>query len=60
VGLEERAYQLASTLMHLGFFANVSTFPAVPKRQAGIRVALTVHQHLDDVRELVERLALPC
>lgn len=57
VGPEERAYELASSLMHAGYFANVATYPAVPRRQAGIRVALTVHQHLDDIRDLVGRLS---
>src|SRR4051812_31419375 len=37
VGLEERAYDLAASLMAEGYFTNVATYPAVPKGQAGIR-----------------------
>jgi 7-keto-8-aminopelargonate synthetase-like enzyme len=60
IGAEESAYVRAAHLMHGGFFANVATYPAVPKGQAGIRVAITVHQRLEDIRELVERLVIPC
>src|SRR5262249_39847078 len=60
VGAEERAYVLATRLMNDGYFANVAPYPAVPRGGAGIRVAITVHQELDDLRGLVERLAVPC
>jgi len=60
VGAEDRAYDLAASLMTDGYFANVATFPAVPKGRAGIRVALTIHHRLPDIRSLVERLAVAC
>jgi 7-keto-8-aminopelargonate synthetase-like enzyme len=57
VGSEEQTYLAAAELMKQGYFANTATFPAVPWRHAGLRIALTVHQRLEDIRGLVDRLA---
>jgi 7-keto-8-aminopelargonate synthetase-like enzyme len=57
VGAENNTYVAAAELMKQGYFANVATFPAVPWRQSGLRIALTVHQRLDDIHGLVDRLA---
>ena len=57
VGPEDKTYLAAAELMKRGYFANVATFPAVPWRRAGLRIALTVHQRLDDIRGLVDQLA---
>jgi 7-keto-8-aminopelargonate synthetase-like enzyme len=53
VGAEERALELGSALAAAGFFTNLSVFPAVPRRRAGIRVMLTTHHTEDDVVDLV-------
>jgi 7-keto-8-aminopelargonate synthetase-like enzyme len=53
VGAEEATYRLATALMGEGYFANIAVFPAVSQGRAGLRVALTVHQTLEDVRGLM-------
>ena len=39
--------------MRRGFFPNAAFFPAVGMKRAGIRLTLTLHQTLDDIRALV-------
>ncbi|MEO6600399.1 MAG: aminotransferase class I/II-fold pyridoxal phosphate-dependent enzyme [Polyangiaceae bacterium] len=56
IGAEEQALDRASDLIESGFFTNLSVFPAVPRRRAGIRVMLTTHHTDEDVRELVSAL----
>jgi 7-keto-8-aminopelargonate synthetase-like enzyme len=56
-GETELTYRLAADLMSDGFFVNTAGFPAVSKGQAGLRIALTIHQTLDDVRALVDAIA---
>jgi 7-keto-8-aminopelargonate synthetase-like enzyme len=60
IGSEADAMDIGECLMSEGYFANVAVHPAVPKRRAGIRVALTVHQTLDDVRDIVGVLSSLC
>ncbi|HWZ91542.1 MAG TPA: aminotransferase class I/II-fold pyridoxal phosphate-dependent enzyme, partial [Polyangiaceae bacterium] len=57
VGAEERALELGSALITAGFFTNLSVFPAVPRRRAGIRVMLTTHHSEEDIVSLVRALA---
>ncbi len=57
VGAEEDAVERASALTDAGFFANLSVFPAVPRRRAGIRVMLTTLHTEEDVVRLVQALA---
>jgi 7-keto-8-aminopelargonate synthetase-like enzyme len=54
VGAEEQALDRASVLSEAGFFTNLSVFPAVPRRRAGIRVMLTTHHTEADVVGLVQ------
>ena len=56
-GGSEATYQLAGDLMSDGFYTNTAVFPAVSKQQGGLRVALTLHQTLDDVRGLIDAIA---
>ena len=60
IGSEADAMDITERLMSEGFYANVAVFPAVSKGRAGIRVALTVHQTLDDVRDIVGALSSLC
>ena len=57
VGAEEDALERGSALADAGFFTNLSVFPAVPRRRAGIRVMLTTHHTEEDVVRLVQALA---
>ncbi len=56
-GDNSATYQLASRLMSEGFYTNTAVFPAVSKQHGGLRVALTLHQTPDDVRDLVDAIA---
>jgi 7-keto-8-aminopelargonate synthetase-like enzyme len=56
-GGDHATYRMAAALMKEGFYANTATFPAVSQDRGGLRVSLTVHQTLDDVRGLVDAVA---
>ncbi len=57
VGLPRVARNLAARLMADGFYTNISHFPAVPMKQAGIRFTLTRHQRPDDLAALADAFA---
>jgi 7-keto-8-aminopelargonate synthetase-like enzyme len=57
VGSDEATYRMVSHLMDEGYFTNTALFPAVSRGQGGVRIALTVHHTLDDIRGLVDALA---
>src|SRR6185369_7194359 len=56
-GSHEATYRTAGALMKEGFYANTALFPAVSHGRGGVRVSLTVHQTLDDIRGLVDAVA---
>ncbi|HEY2408773.1 MAG TPA: aminotransferase class I/II-fold pyridoxal phosphate-dependent enzyme [Polyangiaceae bacterium] len=56
-GPEELATELAQSAFDAGYYANLSMFPAVPRRRAGMRVMLTTHQTEQDIVGLVTALA---
>jgi len=57
VGDNDATYALVADLMRGGFYLNTAVFPAVPRGHGGLRVALTIHQTLDDIRGLVDAIA---
>jgi 7-keto-8-aminopelargonate synthetase-like enzyme len=57
VGDNPTTYRMAGDLMKQGFYANTAVFPAVPAGRGGLRVAITLHQTLDDIRDLVDEIA---
>lgn len=54
VGLPRVARNLAARLLNDGFYTNISHFPAVPMRKAGVRFTLTRHQQAEDVTALAD------
>lgn len=56
IGEEQTAIDVAATLMERGFFVNVAYYPAVPRRRAGIRVMLNLHQRLSDIEALAHEI----
>jgi 7-keto-8-aminopelargonate synthetase-like enzyme len=44
-------------LQEAGYFVNTASFPAVPVKRSGIRIAITAHQTEDDVIGLVRAVA---
>ena len=57
IGDGDATYSVAAALMRDGFYTNPAVFPAVSQSQGGLRVALTLHQTLDDIRGLVDAIA---
>jgi 7-keto-8-aminopelargonate synthetase-like enzyme len=57
VGDEAVTIELAALLLARGYYVNVAYYPAVPRRRAGLRVVLNVHQRPDDIRSLVSDVA---
>ena len=53
LGLPAVAQDVTRALLDDGFYTNLAMFPAVPMKHAGVRMTLTVHHTLDDVRALV-------
>jgi 7-keto-8-aminopelargonate synthetase-like enzyme len=56
-GDSDTTFRIAADLMRDGFYLNTAVFPAVTKGQGGLRIALTLHQTLDDIRDLVDAIA---
>jgi 7-keto-8-aminopelargonate synthetase-like enzyme len=57
LGLPTLTHDVLQRLVDDGHYTNFGTFPAVPMKHTGVRVTLTLHHTLDDVRALVESLA---
>lgn len=57
MGESDVTYRMAADLMRDGFYVNTAVFPAVTKAQGGLRIALTVHQTLQDIHDLVDAIA---
>lgn len=57
VGWTRVAHNLMHRLMKDGFFPNIVGFPAVPLKQAGMRITITLHHTENDIRSLVDALA---
>jgi 7-keto-8-aminopelargonate synthetase-like enzyme len=57
LGSEETAMALAADLQSVGYFVNVSVFPAVARGHAGVRLVFTRHLRREDVVGLVDELS---
>jgi 7-keto-8-aminopelargonate synthetase-like enzyme len=57
VGDERSTIELAATLLEHGHYVNVAYYPAVPRRRAGMRIVLNVHQLPTDISSLVSDIA---
>lgn len=56
-GDNDTTYQIVGELMDEGFYVNTAVFPAVSAGNGGLRIALTTHQTLDDIRALIDAIA---
>jgi 7-keto-8-aminopelargonate synthetase-like enzyme len=57
VGDDEATGVLARLLRDRGYFADLATYPAVPRSRSGIRISLTHHHAEADVKSVVETMA---
>jgi len=57
LGLPHVAGNMVERLMDEGFYTNHAVYPAVSRRQSGVRFNLTRHLSLEDIRRLIEAIA---
>jgi 7-keto-8-aminopelargonate synthetase-like enzyme len=57
VGNQEAMFDIAGKVEEDGFYINVSHFPVVPAKRAGIRIAITALHGKDQIRGLAQSLA---
>jgi 7-keto-8-aminopelargonate synthetase-like enzyme len=56
-GDTDKVCRIVEELMDEGFYVNTAVFPAVSAGNGGLRIALTTHQTLDDIRALIDAIA---
>jgi 7-keto-8-aminopelargonate synthetase-like enzyme len=56
LGRQEKAVRASKRLRDAGFLVNPCTYPAVAKNHAGLRLTMTRHVTLDDVRAVVDAI----
>lgn len=56
-GKQEVGYKTCKFLQDEGFFSNHMMFPTVPMKNSGMRITLTNHHTLEDINNLLERVA---
>lgn len=57
LGSFDAAVGIAKDLIHSGFYTNCCSYPSVPYKYSGIRVAITVHHTFEDIEKLVQTIA---
>lgn len=57
LGLPRVAFAVAERMLKEGLYVNVSMYPSVSMKRAGIRIALTTQHSLEDVQRVVAGLA---
>src|SRR3954447_20123023 len=56
IGLPVVTSDVLRELLDDGYYTNLGMFPAVPMKHAGVRITLTLHHTVDDIRGVVESL----
>jgi 7-keto-8-aminopelargonate synthetase-like enzyme len=57
VGSTEIGFELAKRMLEDGFYINIAGFPAVAHNKAGLRITVTHHLSIEDIYEMLSRLA---
>ncbi|MDW3647938.1 MAG: aminotransferase class I/II-fold pyridoxal phosphate-dependent enzyme [Bacteroidia bacterium] len=57
VGLQSVGYKIVDRLQQNGFFVNLAVYPSVPKKNTGVRVAISNHITYKDVDALLQCVA---
>ena len=55
-GIPETGYALVRRLLKAGFFVNLGLFPAVPVKNTGVRITISIHNTKEDIAALVNAL----
>ncbi|NNC85624.1 MAG: aminotransferase class I/II-fold pyridoxal phosphate-dependent enzyme [Bacteroidia bacterium] len=57
VGKPEVGYNMVKRLMKLGYYLNLAVFPAVPYKNTGLRIPITMHHTYEDIESLLKTIA---
>jgi 7-keto-8-aminopelargonate synthetase-like enzyme len=49
-------YKIAQRLFESGFYVNLAIYPAVPIKNTGIRITLSIHNQKEEIKALVEAM----
>ncbi|WP_108424501.1 aminotransferase class I/II-fold pyridoxal phosphate-dependent enzyme [Flagellimonas amoyensis] len=55
-GMPKTGYNFVNRLMHEGFYVNLGIFPAVPVKNTGVRITISRHNQLEEIKALVEAM----
>ncbi|MCM4157611.1 aminotransferase class I/II-fold pyridoxal phosphate-dependent enzyme [Gramella sp. AN32] len=55
-GLPATGYNFVKRILDEGFFVNLGLFPAVPVKNTGVRITISCHNELEDIKALVDAL----
>ncbi|MGI0105881.1 aminotransferase class I/II-fold pyridoxal phosphate-dependent enzyme [Salinimicrobium sp. WS361] len=55
-GLPATGYNFVNRLMNEGFFVNLGLYPAVPVKNTGVRITISRHNQLADIKALSEAM----
>ena len=55
-GLPATGYNFVKRMLDEGFFVNLGLFPAVPVKNTGVRITISCHNELEDIKALVDAL----
>lgn len=55
-GLPATGYNFVKRMLDEGFFLNLGLFPAVPVKNTGVRITISCHNELEDIKALVDAL----
>jgi 7-keto-8-aminopelargonate synthetase-like enzyme len=56
VGEPEKGFKICKKMLDDGYFLNIAVFPAVPYKNTGLRIALTVNHTYQDINEMLSVL----
>jgi 7-keto-8-aminopelargonate synthetase-like enzyme len=56
-GSEDNAQHIVKKMLDAGFFTCICNYPAVPKKNAGIRVSVTTHLTFEDIENALSTMA---
>lgn len=57
VGKPEVGYNMVKRLMKLGYYLNLAVFPAVPYKNTGLRIPITMHHTYEDIESILRIIA---
>ncbi len=55
-GLPATGYNFVKRMLDDGFFVNLGLFPAVPVKNTGVRITISCHNELEDIKALVDAM----